>query len=43
MMKRWFGGMAIIGPVIEEIAGPISFGERAICLLLERSYYLHDV
>jgi hypothetical protein len=26
----------VIRPVIEEIVGPISFGERAICLLLGR-------
>jgi hypothetical protein len=30
-------------PVITEIAGPISFGERAIVLLHGMGYYLHNV
>ena len=33
----------VIKPVIEEIAGPISFGGRAIYLLLGTGYYLYDV
>jgi hypothetical protein len=33
----------VIRPVIEEIAGPMSFGEETFAYSREWGYYLHDV